>query len=114
MPNAIDTQSANNDDFVGSHLKSKNGLGQNGYTGASSLTPGKTANMDRAYGLKTDPDLGGVTGKFGETGNWQTRSVSKEAYPTTFGMSAKGEPAKVPDANIRRATKSVNPKSFQR
>lgn len=31
------------DDIVGSHEKPKNGRGQNGYQGASSVMPGKTA-----------------------------------------------------------------------
>lgn len=100
--------------FIGSREKADNKYGQNGYHGASSDLPGKPKTyMDRDYGLDNDPDVS-VTGQPGETGNWQTRNVSKEAYPTAFGMKAPAEPAKVPTENVRRASKQTAPGSFQR
>jgi hypothetical protein len=92
--------------FVGSHEKAKNGYGQNGYQGASSDLPGQSTRMDRDYGLAADPSAG--------AGDWQTRKVSGEQYPTTFGMKTPAEPAKIPDANVRRARVQAKPGSFQR
>lgn len=102
-------------EFVGSHEKAQNGYGQNGYQGASSDLPGKHTYMNRDYGVKSDPDVS-VTGKPGETGNWQTRNVSKEPYAPTFGMKSPGEPAKVPSANGHAASKPTVGKTggFQR
>ena len=97
---------ADGTEFVGSHEKADNGYGQNGYQGASSDLPGQKTRMNRDYGLPADPSP--------DAGNWQTRPVSKEGYPPAFGMKAAVEPAKVPDANIRRASKQTAPGSFQR
>lgn len=96
------------EDIVGSRVKSNNGYGQNGYQGASSDLPGQATRMNRDYGLATDP----VKNK--ADCDWQTRSVSKEAYPTTFGMKTPAEPAKIPDANVRRASTRAALGSFQR
>jgi hypothetical protein len=113
MPNPVDTQTED-EDFVSSREKAKNGYGQNGYQGASSDLPGQSTRMDRDYGLAADPSLDGVTKNFGEAGNWQTRKVSKEAYTPAFGMKAPSEPAKVPDSNVRRSRVQAKPGSFQR
>jgi len=106
MVNAVDAQSADGEVFIGSREKAKNGYGQNGYHGPSSDLPGQATRANRDFGLAADPSA--------SAGDWQTRKVSKDAYPTTFGMKAPGEPAKVPDANIRRASKQAAPGSFQR
>lgn len=97
---------ADGTEFVGSHEKALNGYGQNGYQGPSSDLPGQSTRMDRDYGLPADPTA--------KSGDWQTRTVSKEAYPTAFGMTAPKEPAKVPTANVRRASVQRAPGSFQR
>jgi hypothetical protein len=93
-------------EFVGSHEKAKNGYGQNGYQGPASDLPGQSTRMDRDFGLDADPSVA--------PGDWQTRNVSKDAYPTTFGMKAPAEPAKIPDANVRRARIQAAPGSYQR
>lgn len=61
--------------FIGSKLPAKNGYGQNGYHGASSDLPGKhtTSGFLPQVTAPKDP--------------WQTRNVSKEQYPTTFGCA---------------------------
>lgn len=93
-------------EFVGSHEKANNNYGQNGYQGASSDLPGQNTRMNRDFGLDADPSAA--------PGDWQTRKVSKEAYPTTFGMKAPAEAAKIPDANVRRASKRVSGGNYQR
>lgn len=93
-------------EFVGSHEKAKNAYGQNGYQGPSSDLPGQATRMDRDFGLDADPSTA--------PGDWQTRKVSKDGYAPTFGMKSPAEPAKVPDANVRRASKQAAPGSFQR
>lgn len=88
---------------VGSKMKSENGYGQNGYQGPSSDTPGQHTTS----GFLPKCEV--------VTGDWQTRKVSAEQYPTHPGMKSPGEPAKIPTATNRRAGgKSANPKSFQR
>lgn len=106
MPNPIDTQTADDEGFIGSREKAKNGYGQNGYQGASSDLPGQSTRMDRDYGLDADPSSA--------PGDWQTRKVSNEAINPAFGMKARSEPAKVPDSNVRRARVQAKPGSFQR
>jgi hypothetical protein len=101
-----DSQTAESEEFIGSREQANNKYGQNGYLGASSDLPGQKTRMNRDYGLDADPSA--------DAGNWQTRKVSQEQYPTTFGIKAKADVAKVPDANIRRATKQAAPGSFQR
>jgi hypothetical protein len=94
-------------EYVGSREKARNGYGQNGYQGPSSDLPGQSTRADRDFGLPTDPST--------ETGDWQTRRVSAEPYKTTPTMrSRSGEGGKIPDANVRRATKQAAPGSFQR
>jgi hypothetical protein len=93
---------ADSEEFVGSHMKAKNGYGQNGFQGASSDLP----NEHTTSGFLPQAEI--------PTDSWQTRSVAKEAYPTTFGMKSPAEPAKIPLSNVRRATLSINSKSFQR
>ena len=93
---------ADDTEFVGSHLKAKNGYGQNGYQGASSDVPGEHTTSGFLPQAEISAD------------GWQTRTVAKEAYPTTFGMKSPSEPAKIPLSNVRRATLSINSKSFQR
>jgi hypothetical protein len=93
-------------EFVGSHEKARNGYGQNGYQGPASDLPGQSTRMDRDYGLAADPSA--------DAGNWQTRVVPKYDCPPAFGMKSPAEPAKVPDATMRRASKQAAPGSFQR
>jgi hypothetical protein len=100
--------------FVGSHEKAKNSFGQNGFQGPSSDLPGQRTVMDREFGLKDDPDLGGVTTKPTETGNWQTRAVSAEPYTAHPGMKARNDKIDFPTGNVRKSSVPVNPKSFQR
>ncbi len=95
---------------VASKLKARNGLGQNGFQGASSDEPGKHTVMDRDFGLAKDPNP--------DAGDWQTRKVSAEPYPPAHGMKAAPEPAKVPTVSLRRAptqrmTQRTSLKSFQ-
>ena len=97
---------ADGTEFVGSHEKANNGYGQNGYSGPSSDLPGQATRMDRDFGLPADPSA--------DAGNWQTRNVSKEGYAPAHGMKAAAEPAKVPQANVRRASKQAAPGSYQR
>ena len=97
-----DTAAADDTEFVGSHLKAKNGYGQNGYQGASSDVPGEHTTSGFLPQAEIPAD------------GWQTRSVAKEAYPTTFGMKSPAEPAKIPNAPVRRASAQKAPGSFQR
>ena len=103
-------------EFVGSHEKARNGYGQNGYQGASSDLPGKRTRMDTQYGTLGADKIIGSTRQSRDAQNidGQTRTVSKEGYKPAHGMKAPGEPAKVPSANIRRASKQTAPGSFQR
>lgn len=105
---------ADGTEFVGSHEKANNKYGQNGYQGPASDLPGQATRMNRDYGLAADPSLDGVTKNFGEAGNWQTRNVSKDGYKPAHGMKAPSEPAKVPDANVRKSRVQAAPGSFQR
>lgn len=97
---------ADGTEFVGSHEKARNGYGQNGYQGPSSDLPGQATRMDRDFGLSADPSH--------DPGNWQTRNVSKDGYKPAHGMKAPSEPAKVPDANVRKSRVQAAPGSFQR
>lgn len=92
--------------FIGSREKADNKYGQNGYHGPSSTVPG-----DKEVRIKGFGDAVAVPER---TDNWQTRKVETSPYPTTHGMSAPRAPEKIPSANIRRASVSANPKSFQR
>ena len=88
---------ADGTEFVGSHEKANNGYGQNGDPNPSSATDLKNLPaMNRDFGLSADPSA--------DAGNWQTRNVSKEGYAPANGMKAPAEPAKVPTANVRRAS----------
>lgn len=91
-------------EFIGSHLKAKNGYGQNGFQGASSDTPGEHTTSGFLPAV-TLPAAGS---------DGQTRSVSKEPYPTTFGMKARGEPVKVLSHNTRRPNEPRTGRHFQR
>lgn len=73
-------------DVIGSKLPAKNGYGQNGYGGASSDLPGKHTKVPKFGPGDADPN----------PGDWQTRDVSTEAYPTHPGMKARGDGGKVP------------------
>lgn len=92
--------------FVASKQKAKNGLGQNGFQGASSDEPGTHTVMDRDFGLAKDPSP--------SAGDWQTRKVSAEPITPHPGMKAAPAPAKIPMSNFHRAVQRTNPKSFQR
>lgn len=93
-------------EMLGSKMNAKNNYGQNGYSGSSSDLPGEHTVMDRAFGLAADPSP--------SAGDWQTRKVSGEGYKPAHGMKAPAEPAKVPDANLRRSRVQAAPGSFQR
>ncbi len=93
--------------FIGSRERANNAYGQNGYHGPSSDLPGQTTRMNRDFGLPADPSA--------SAGDWQTRKVSKEAYPTTPTMrSRSGEGGTIPNATVRRPTKQAAPGSYQR
>lgn len=104
--NPIDSQTANGEIFIGSREKSDNAYGQNGYHGPSSDLPGQKTRMNRDFGLDADPS--------DKPGDWQTRAVKAEAYPTHPGMKGPAAPAKIPDNNVRRASTRVSGSSFQR
>lgn len=74
MTNPVDTQSAGADSFIGSHLKAKNGYGQNGFQGASSDLPGEKTTSGFLPECKV------------MSADWMTRKVSGEQYPTTHSM----------------------------
>ena len=79
-------------EFVGSHLKAKNGFGQNGYQGASSDTPGQHTTSDFLPQAKVPAD------------DWQTRHVSAEPIKAHDGMANRSTASeKVPAANVRRS-----------
>lgn len=61
--------------FIGSKFQAKNGYGQNGFHGASSDLPGQHTTSGFLPAVVAPKD------------DWQTRNVSKEQYPTTFGCS---------------------------
>lgn len=91
------------DVFVGSHMKAKNGYGQNGFQGASSDLPGKRTTSDFLPQTTVPGD------------NWQTREVSAEQkVPTTFGMKASAAPTKILGHNTRRAAAPRTGSHFQR
>jgi hypothetical protein len=92
--------------FVASKQKAKNGLGQNGFQGASSDLPGQHTVMDRDFGLAKDPSA--------DAGDWQTRKVSAEPYPPAHGMKAAPAPAVIGKSNFHRAVQRTSNKSFQR
>lgn len=92
--------------FVASKQKAKNGYGQNGFQGASSDLPGQHTVMDRDFGLDADPSA--------DPGDWQTRKVSAEPYPTHPGMKAAAAPVVIAKTNFHRAVQRTSGKSFQR
>lgn len=89
--------------IAGSHLKPMNKYGQNGFPGPSSDLPGQHTTS----GFLPQVALPG-----GDNG--QTRTVSAEQYPAAYGLKSQSAPQTFPTANVRRATVSINPKSFQR
>lgn len=74
MTDAVDSQSAGAETFIGSHLKAKNGYGQNGFQGASSDLPGEKTTSGFLPECK-------VT-----SGDWQTRSVSQKQLAPAHGQ----------------------------
>jgi hypothetical protein len=102
---------ADDEEFIGSHMKAKNGYGQNGYQGASSDLPGEHTTSDFLPQAEVPTD------------DWQTRKVSAEGYSPAHGMKAPAggrpfasqrEPVKVLDENVRRPRIQAAPGSFQR
>lgn len=97
------------------------GYGQNGFQGASSDLPGKRTTSGFL------PEDAGIQGIIGDTksdladnyragrGNWQTRTISAAPGTPSFGMKSPGKVTdKVPDANLRRASRPAQNRSFQR
>lgn len=76
--------------IVGSKEKANNGYGQNGYQGASSDLPGQHTTS------------GFLPQVIAPTDKWQTREVSKESYPLSFGMKSRSTPETIPAKNNRR------------
>ena len=68
-------------EITGSHLKAKNGYGQNGATDASSLLPGQT----KPYIPDASPPSASAA-----PGDWQTRKVSAEPIKPSTGMEHNG------------------------
>jgi len=67
---------------VASKEPPKNGYGQNGYQGPSSVTPGKPVpHMNTDFGLKTDPSAA--------PGDWQTRNVDASPITPHNGMKSR-------------------------
>jgi hypothetical protein len=90
-------------DVVGSKMKPEDGPGQNGFDDPSSDLPGEHTVSGFLPSVSVP------------VSDWQTRPVSAEQkVPTTFGMKAPGEAAKIPAANIRRASTPSTNRSFQR
>jgi hypothetical protein len=91
-------------DVVGSKMASKNGYGQNGYSGASSDTPGQHTTSGFLPQATLPADWG------------QTRPVSPEQkVPTTKGMRSRNdEGGKIPAVNTRRTRAPLTNRSFQR
>lgn len=77
-----------NEVFVGSHLKSKNGYGQNGYQGASSDLPGEKTNSGFLPQSTVPKD------------DWQTRKVDASPIPTHPGMHARNDKIDFPTDNV--------------
>jgi hypothetical protein len=95
---------SNDTEFVGSHLRAKNGYGQNGFQGPSSDTPGKhtASGFLPAVKLPAADD------------NGQTRNVKSDQYPTTFGMTGPKASPKVGTSNSRRPNEPRTGTHFQR
>jgi len=91
-------------EVVGSKMKSDNGYGQNGYSGASSDTPGQHTTSGFLPQATLPADWG------------QTRPVSPEQKVlTTKGMrSRNGEDGTIPAAPVRRVKAPATNRSFQR
>lgn len=99
-------EASSGDEFFRSEEPAKNGYGQNGFQGASSDLPGQHTVMDRDFGLESDPNP--------DAGDWQTRKVSAEPYPTHPGMKAAPAPVVIQKTNFHRAVQRTSGKSFQR
>lgn len=83
-------------DVVGSNMQADDKYGQNGYRGASSMTPGgKRVKVGGRLGV-SDPSAA--------PGDWQTRSVSHEQYPAAHGQKGPKTGETVPSHNTRRAS----------
>lgn len=81
----------NNEVFVASREKAKNGYGQNGYQGPSSDLPGQhtTSGFLPQVGVpKSD---------------WQTRKVDATPFPPAHGMKARDSKIDFPSSTMRRA-----------
>jgi hypothetical protein len=84
-------------EIIATKVKANNRYGQNQATNPSSDLPGQHTHIDGFGKQVTVPDS--VTAKAGETGNWQTRSVSAEQLiPTTFGMKGASAGPKISNA----------------
>lgn len=90
--------------IAGSHLKPNNRYGQNGFPGPSSDLPGQHTTSGFLPQVTLPP----------ESDDGQTRKVSAEQYAPSYGMKSQRAPHAFPTANVRRASVSANPKSFQR
>lgn len=104
MTNPVDAQSANSEEFVGSHLKSKNGYGQNGFQGASSDLPGKHTTSGFLPAVKLPA----------ESADGQTRKVDATQITAHPGMKAHDNKISFPTNNVRAASKRALGGNFQR
>lgn len=91
---AKSTPPLNEDTFIPSHEAANNGYGQNGYLGPSSDLPGQRTTS----GFLPDVTLPKTDH------NWQTRDVSKNTYPTTFGHHKPMSGETIPAYNMRPVT----------
>jgi hypothetical protein len=100
------------DETIGSHEKANNNYGQNGYQGPPSDLPGQHTTSDFLPQTVLPPRSADGTP------DWQNRkldNVGKSAVvPAAYGMKARDDKIDFPVENVRRATKAVASKSFQR
>jgi hypothetical protein len=92
----------NNEVFVASREKAKNGYGQNGFQGPSSDQPGQhtTSGFLPAVSVPNS--------------DWQTRKVSGDQYAPAGGMKSRNDKIAFPTDNARRATTRAPGGHFQR
>lgn len=85
--------------FVGSKEKAKDGYGQNGWQGASSVTPGQS--QPHMNGV-ADHAMEAVIADGVRADNYQTRTIDAAPYPTHPGHhNPNADPVKIPSATYR-------------
>jgi hypothetical protein len=98
---------ADDQEFIGSHEKAKNAYGQNGYQGASSLTPGQTKPpiADVSPKQASVPSLATadtLAVRVKMDGDGKAAAITSHSGMPARGVSSGSPGGQVPASNLRR------------